>query len=242
MYKLASGLETDHQSFKMPFTVTIEGNIGSGKSTFLEHFRHNDAIRVVEEPVKLWQNVAGVNLLDRMYKDAKRNAFLFQSYAQLTMLQNYGNVGPSSLQRPIKVMERSLYSTRLFIEHLSDSGILAKEETEVLCQWHRWIMLQGNVRTDLIIYLRTDPQIAMERIKQRNRSEESGISLKYIQDIHHLHEDWLIRRSILSVPCPVIVLDANRNKEDMCRQLATYYDAISKGDLTLIKKNVNILE
>jgi len=47
-----------------PFTVFIEGNIGSGKTTFLNHFRkfQND-ICLLTEPVEKWQNLHGLNLL-----------------------------------------------------------------------------------------------------------------------------------------------------------------------------------
>lgn len=47
-----------------PFTVFIEGNIGSGKTTFLNHFQQfQDKICLITEPVQKWRNVRGVNLL-----------------------------------------------------------------------------------------------------------------------------------------------------------------------------------
>ena len=49
-----------------PFTVLIEGNIGSGKTTFLNHFaQFQDKICLITEPVEKWRNLAGVNLLVR---------------------------------------------------------------------------------------------------------------------------------------------------------------------------------
>lgn len=49
--------------YKRPFTVCVEGNIGSGKTTFLSHFKKFDNITVLEEPVELWRDVSGANLL-----------------------------------------------------------------------------------------------------------------------------------------------------------------------------------
>lgn len=47
-----------------PFTVLIEGNIGSGKTTFLNHFQQfQDRVCLITEPVEKWRNVRGVNLL-----------------------------------------------------------------------------------------------------------------------------------------------------------------------------------
>jgi deoxyadenosine/deoxycytidine kinase len=50
------------------FTVQIEGNIGGGKSTFLERFRKQENFTVLEEPVEKWKNFKGHNLLDLAYK------------------------------------------------------------------------------------------------------------------------------------------------------------------------------
>lgn len=46
-----------------PFTVFIEGNIGSGKTTFLNHFKRFNEVCLQSEPVDQWRNVSGVNLL-----------------------------------------------------------------------------------------------------------------------------------------------------------------------------------
>lgn len=48
---------------QQPFTVFIEGNIGSGKTTFLEHFRKFDEVCLMTEPVEQWRDCGGVNLL-----------------------------------------------------------------------------------------------------------------------------------------------------------------------------------
>jgi septin family protein len=45
-----------------PFTVFVEGNIGSGKTTFLNHFANAD-VQLLSEPVEMWRNVEGHNLL-----------------------------------------------------------------------------------------------------------------------------------------------------------------------------------
>lgn len=42
------------------------------------------------------------------------------------------------------------------------------------------------------VYLRTSPEIVYERMKKRGRSEESLVPLEYLQQLHELHENWLI--------------------------------------------------
>ena len=46
-----------------PFTVVIEGNIGSGKTTVLNYFNKFHEVEVLQEPVDKWRNVQGHNLL-----------------------------------------------------------------------------------------------------------------------------------------------------------------------------------
>lgn len=54
---------TSCKTYKRPFTVCVEGNIGSGKTTFLNHFKSYNNTVVLQEPVELWRDVSGVNLL-----------------------------------------------------------------------------------------------------------------------------------------------------------------------------------
>jgi deoxynucleoside kinase len=42
-----------------PFTIVVEGNIGSGKSTFLSQFSNFNNVDVLLEPVEKWCNVDG---------------------------------------------------------------------------------------------------------------------------------------------------------------------------------------
>ena len=63
--------------YNNPFTICIEGNIGSGKTTFLNHFQSFNNATILQEPVDLWRDVAGVNLLVSSFKN---NIFLGDSY------------------------------------------------------------------------------------------------------------------------------------------------------------------
>ena len=59
---------------------------------------------MIPEPVDLWQNIGGFNTLDLLYKDARRWSLTFQSYVQLTMLQNH------TRRQVLYAMHASLYS------------------------------------------------------------------------------------------------------------------------------------
>lgn len=46
-----------------PFTVVVEGNIGSGKTTFITHFNKFSNVALFSEPIDMWRDCNGHNLL-----------------------------------------------------------------------------------------------------------------------------------------------------------------------------------
>lgn len=46
-----------------PFTVVVEGNIGSGKTTFITHFNKFGNVALFSEPIDMWRDCEGHNLL-----------------------------------------------------------------------------------------------------------------------------------------------------------------------------------
>ncbi|XP_030369383.1 deoxynucleoside kinase isoform X2 [Scaptodrosophila lebanonensis] len=198
-----------------PFTVLIEGNIGSGKTTFLNHFeKYKNDICLLTEPVEKWRNVKGVNLLELMYKDPKKWAMPFQSYVTLTMLQSH----TQKTDKKMKIMERSIFSARYcFVENMHRNGSLEQGMYNTLQEWYKFIEESIHVQADLIIYLRTSPEVVYERMRARARSEESCVPLKYLQELHELHEDWLIHK-LRPEHAKVLVLDADLDLEKIGKE------------------------
>ncbi|RZB39058.1 dNK and/or AAA 18 domain containing protein [Asbolus verrucosus] len=197
------------RKFKRNFTVIVEGNIGSGKTTFLNYFQQFNGVSVLAEPVDKWRNCSGHNLLEKMYSDPKKWSFTFQSYVQLTMLQLH----TLKTADPIKLMERSIYSVRnCFVEQMARSKCLDECSVSVFDEWFKWTKENCDLSIDLIVYLRTSPEIAYERTVKRNRPEEQTVSFNYIRDIHNMHEDWLYHKTLFKCPAPVLIIDANLDK------------------------------
>lgn len=51
-----------------PITICVEGNIGCGKTTLLNHMESLEQVEVLQEPVQKWRNVKGNNLLVNKFK------------------------------------------------------------------------------------------------------------------------------------------------------------------------------
>ncbi|XP_035137458.2 thymidine kinase 2, mitochondrial isoform X1 [Callithrix jacchus] len=192
--------------------ICVEGNIASGKTTCLEFFSKATDVEVLTEPVSKWRNVRGHNPLGLMYHDASRWGLTLQTYVQLTMLDRHTRPQMSS----VRLMERSIHSARyIFVENLYRSGKMPEVDYIVLSEWFDWILRNMDVSVDLIVYLRTNPETCYQRLKRRCREEEKVIPLEYLEAIHHLHEEWLIKDSLFPVAAPVLVIEADHNMEKM---------------------------
>jgi deoxyadenosine/deoxycytidine kinase len=72
--------------------ISIEGNIGSGKSTFLQYLKEHltsDKICFLDEPVDDWLSIVDTNdknIIERYYDDQKKYAFSFQMMAYISRL------------------------------------------------------------------------------------------------------------------------------------------------------------
>jgi len=199
-------------SEKKKFTIAVEGNIGSGKSTVLSYLAKSSLCDVIAEPIEGWTNHKGYNILGLLYEDPQRWGFVFQANAQMTLAKLHAQPAKA----PVKVMERSIFSARhCFVENLYQSKIIQGVEYEILNDWFEMLIADGSCNLDLIIYLRARPEICLERIRARNRPEEQSLDLGYMTTLHKCHEEWLVpqARGNKSGSPPVLIVDANQTKE-----------------------------
>ncbi|KAG2426957.1 hypothetical protein HXX76_012742 [Chlamydomonas incerta] len=186
-------------------TLSVEGNISAGKSTFLSilnrHLLHDAGFTFVKEPIEQWQSVGGggVNLLDLFYRDPARLAYTFQNYVFLTrVLQERTTYGSTSKAR---LLERSVFSDRMvFVRAVHASRDLADHELAIYDAWFGPILSSlPTLVPNGLIYLHARPETCMKRLMRRARSEESSIPLEYLQSLHDNHEDWLRDACTLAV-------------------------------------------
>ncbi|KAL1007087.1 hypothetical protein UPYG_G00081710 [Umbra pygmaea] len=195
--------------------VCIEGNIASGKTTCLEYFSKTSNIEVLTEPICKWRNVRGHNPLALMYQDPTRWGITLQTYVQLTMLDRH----LSTISAPVRMMERSIFSAKyIFVENLYRSRKMPEVDFVVLSEWFEWITENIAIPVDLIVYLQSSPEICHARLKERCREEEKIIPLEYLEAIHQLYEDWLIKKTSFIIPAPVLVISADSDLPTMLHQ------------------------
>jgi len=89
-------------------------------------------------------------------------------------------------------------------------------EWQIYKDWFGWLAESSIPKTTGFIYLQASPNVCMERLQKRQRTEETNISLNYLDLLHKKHEDWLVNKKGLSTSLadtPVLVLDCNKDFE-----------------------------
>lgn len=210
---------------KGTFTVVLEGNIGCGKSTLLESLHTNKMVTVLPEPVQKWQNVKGVNLFKLMVEDPKRWAYVFQNYVVSTLLEHH----TLRVETPIKIIERSIFSARhCFMKILRENELIHPVEAEIFENWISFVKEKALANVDLGIYVRSSPEVVLQRIKTRGRIEESAITLDYINRLHEKHEHWLTGNAWKDSFQELRIIDGDRGIADVVKQYMSIEEEIKQ--------------
>lgn len=162
--------------------ITIDGNIGCGKSTILNYLHKNNKIAIDLEPVETWEIY-----LKKLYDTNKFNSYDFQIrvWSDRCWIQEKSD-------NILLMMERSPYFIKnVFVEHAKINNTITIEEYNTIQSLYK--------KTDELwesngyIYLRSDPLLCYERCCKRGRESEKNITFEYIKEIHDLHEEKYLK-------------------------------------------------
>jgi deoxyadenosine/deoxycytidine kinase len=173
--------------------ITIEGNIGCGKTTLIQELKkyNNDNIIFIEEPVDIWSTISidNITILDKFYEDPIKYGFSFQMMAyisRLSVLNKTIKNNPDS----IIVTERCLLTDKnIFAKMLYDSNKIDPYSYQIYNLWFTEFF--SNLPKHKHIYLYSEPENIINRIKKRNRKGEEKLDINYLKKCHEYHELFL---------------------------------------------------
>lgn len=158
------------------FYLVIEGVIGVGKTTLARllqpAFQAELLLELFEENP----------FLSSFYSDRARYAFQTQIFFLLSRYRQQHRSVPDALTRGPLISDYSFTKDSLFA-HLNLSG----DELNMYDRVHA-ILAENVPRPDLLVYLRADTDVLMERIAIRDRSYERGMDRDYIENLRRAYE------------------------------------------------------
>jgi deoxyadenosine/deoxycytidine kinase len=211
--------------------ISIEGNIGSGKTTAKERLRDYflkkkglESIAFVDEPTDEWQTIQdenGVPILVNLYSDLKRFAFRFQMMAYISRLKKLRDAARNPNIKLI-ITERCLITdAHVFAKMLYDSKHMEEDEYQIYTRW--FDEFAKEVEPSCIVYFKASTDVCMTRIRKRNRAGEQDMQRDYLDRCNRYHNDWLIEDPTNLIP--VLILNANEENADYSADIYKYiYD------------------
>ena len=147
--------------------ITIDGNIGSGKTTQIKLLK-KQGYSVHAEPIDKWP-------LELFYSNKHRWAFLMQ----MAVLEGFSENAD--------IYERSPHSSlKIFWDFMST---FVSEEEDSVCR--RMYSAYG-WKSDVFIYIDTPPSVCYERIKTRFQDGDNSIECDYLKKLDEYYKQYVM--------------------------------------------------
>lgn len=187
--------------------IAIEGVIGVGKTTLARllqpAFQAGLLLEIFEENP----------FLSDFYTDRERYAFQTQIFFLLSRYHQQRRTVAELLKSSEHLFADYTFEKDALFAHINLKG----DELEMYYRVHE-ALAEKIIPPDLIIYLRADTDVLMQRIALRDRPYERNMERAYIDELNHAYEDFFTDHQ--SRRSPVLVVDTNdldyvRREEDL---------------------------
>ncbi|MBI96153.1 hypothetical protein CL656_03315 [bacterium] len=232
--------------FENKIVISIDGNIGSGKSTFFtilkEKYKNRIDIRFLDEPVDKWSEIKdeqNITMLENYCKDQTKYGFSFQIMACVTRMK----ILMDALHDPnVKfiISERSILTDKnVFAKMLFDANNISKMDYDIYKIFYD--THKNFIKNIVLVYIQTSPKICKERIQKRNRKGEDLITLDYLEMCHKYHEDWIMNPNVNHKMIIDGNNDHNKNKEQLTNWSNDFDSFLNRYDTQNIELQKKIL-
>ena len=171
---------------KGPFFLAIAGLIGAGKSRLAE------ALAGALDLQTYLEDVNGNVYLEDFYADMAKYSFQLQVYLLNRRFRQHQEITWNSVGG---VQDRTIYEDPIFAKVLMRSGLMTERD------YQTYLDLFTNMsnfmkKPNVIVYLEVDPEVAFQRIKERGREMEKGITLEYMVALYNAYEEFITEISL----------------------------------------------
>lgn len=201
---------------RYPF-IAIEGNIGSGKTTFSQMLAEQFECKLILE------QFANNPFLPKFYKQPERHAFPLELFFMAERYQQLGELTSGDLFASQVISDYFFMKSKLFAQNN------LKEDELLLFNRLSDIALKNLPRPDILLYLHSDVNRLQANICKRGRSYEQNISDKYLLQIQDRYFDYFKKQKDF----PVLIVDVS--KVDFVEETLVYQQIV-----TLLEKEYEV--
>lgn len=206
--------------------ISIEGNIGAGKSTIITNMKNyfnelkkkekyidiDKKIIFIKEPLDIWEGMkdisSGKNMIELFYENQKKWSFTFQMMVLATQEKLITETIEDNPYCEVIISERSIDAGKhVFTEMLVDSNNMSNIEYQV------YNLMFNNCKYKLneTIFIDINPEICYNRVCKRARDGETGIDLEYLKCCDDYYRKWLFeKKELYQYPENVSVINDNQ--------------------------------
>lgn len=173
--------------------IAVDGPIGAGKTTLVKMLAEEMGGHIILEPVE--QNP----FLAEFYEDRKRNAFKTQLFFLLNRYQQQVELNQHDLFYPLVICDYTFAKDAIFAQ------INLSPDEMTLYNTIFKLLSSKLPRPDLVIYLRADSNIMLERIKKRGYDYERPIGEDYLDQLTEAYNQYFLNYN----ETPLLVVDTS---------------------------------
>ena len=181
--------------------IGIAGIIGAGKTTLCQRLAGHLGFEAFNEPVD------DNPYLEDFYSDMNRWSAMMQLHLLFRRFEQHQRIVWNKEKGAVQ--DRTIYEDTIFARMLHEAGFIDKRDYETYLG-HFNIMKRFLVYPDILIYLRVSPETSMQRIQERGRNAEEGISFEYMEKLYHGYENFIEEMNHYT---RVLILDWNQYEE-----------------------------
>jgi deoxyguanosine kinase len=174
--------------------IAIEGGIGVGKTTLAKGLgKKLHAALLLEAPEEN-------PFLEAFYQDPERHGLSVQLSFLFTRLKQWQQLIQRDLFQSMMISDYLFAKDRLFaMTNLTDEEFALYEQVAQ-------VVAINLPRPDMVVYLQSTPEVALQRIRQRNISSEKGISLEYLKKVTETFDNFFFHYQAT----PLLVVQTDR--------------------------------
>ena len=162
--------------------IGIAGIIGAGKSTLAQNLATRLGYKSYNEPVD------DNPYLEDFYIDMNRWGAMMQIHLLFRRFEQHQQIVWNSEKGAVQ--DRTIYEDTIFARMLHESGIIDQRDYNTYLG-HFNLMKRYLLYPDILLYLRVNPETSLNRITQRGRKAEKGITLEYMQKLFLGYENFI---------------------------------------------------